>query len=98
VPGEVERMMTDELPTFEGSRVRHGTVSGYAIHEKRKERPCDPCYFARQKYDHDLAAQPPKVVANRARAAIQRKALKALVHRHLEEYNELYREFREESK
>lgn len=59
---------------FDGSSVRHGTQSGWSLHKKRGERPCDPCYQAKQSYDKRRKAAPESVQHHRDFARAQSRA------------------------
>lgn len=78
--------------TFPGSKTRHGTNSGWAKHVKAGERPCVPCYAAKQEYDRRRRAAGPTQVKSRQNARAQFRAYQALVREHPERYRELYAE------
>lgn len=77
------------------TRTRHGTHSGWALHTALGERPCDPCYRAKQAYSAARNGQMPQTLLNRAYARAQGKAEKELKHRHPDEYRDLYEAFRD---
>jgi hypothetical protein len=80
--------------TFADSRVRHGTQSGWRLHQDRGERPCDPCYFAKQAYDQRRKEVPQERIRNRLHARAQTIANQRLK----ELYPDLYRVFYLEAK
>lgn len=84
--------MNAPTDTFAGSRVRHGTHSGWRLHQKRGERPCDPCYRAKADYNRRRRSAPDLVRAARRAARAQRLAYKELAHRYPAEYAALYAE------
>lgn len=81
---------------FPGSTVRHGTHSGWTRHIKAKERPCDPCYRAKEDYDKRRRAAPEQTRLNRLHARAQGRALRALAHKYPDEYRALYVAYRAE--
>lgn len=82
--------------TWEQTKTRHGTHSGWQKHQELGERPCDACYAAKQAYDRERLTATDKQKANRARAWAQNHAKTELVRRHRAEYLTLYREFKDE--
>ena len=76
--------------TFENSLTRHGTPSGFTLHQKREERPCDACIRAKQEYDKRLRSAPEKTRKNRLHARAQQRAYSDLKRLHLDEYRDLY--------
>ena len=76
--------------TFENSLTRHGTTSGWALHQKRKEKPCDACVRAKQEYDKRLRSAPNKARLNRLYARAQGRAYSDLKRLHPAEYQALY--------
>lgn len=76
--------------TFENSLTRHGTTSGWALHQKREERPCDACVRAKREYDQRLRSAPEKARENRLRARAQGRAESDLRRLHPAEYQALY--------
>lgn len=80
---------------FPGSKTRHGTLSGWRKHQTEgDERPCDPCYFAKQEYDARLRTSTPRQIKQRQAARAQQRALQALARLHAEEYQALYAQAR----
>jgi hypothetical protein len=80
---------------FEGHKVRHGTASGWRLHQELgHDRPCDPCYRAKAAYDARRRSAPLETQRNRAHAAAQHRAHKRLVHM----FPELYKKFYDEEK
>jgi hypothetical protein len=77
---------------FRDSNVRHGTYSGYSKHQSLRERPCDPCYFAKQAYDFRWRSAPDRVRKSRIEAMAQTRALKRLSSAHRDEYVAYYRQ------
>lgn len=82
--------------TFPGSRIRHGTHSGWTRHIRDGERPCDPCYAAKAQYDRRRRSAPEVIRASRLRARAQHRAYQALAHKYPDEYAALYRQFCDE--
>jgi len=78
--------------TFSGSKTRHGTNSGWSRHQTLGERPCDPCYAAKQEYDQRRRLAPERVLQSRAAAAAQMRAYRRLAHMHPAMYAALYAE------
>lgn len=70
---------------------RHGTNAGFSAHQVAGERPCDPCYRAKQAYDRRRLSATPYQAANRRAAKAQSRALQILRHNHEDEYQVLYR-------
>lgn len=75
-------------------RTRHGTQSGWRLHQELGERPCDPCWFAKSEYDKERLKATDKQIANRQRAQAQQRAMSELTRRHPEEYRKLYETFK----
>lgn len=73
---------------------RHGTPSGWAAHQRRGERPCDPCYRAKQEYDRRRKSAPVQVIKSRLSARAQIKAYGELARRYPDEYQRLYQEWK----
>lgn len=76
--------------TFENSMTRHGTNSGWSLHQKREEHPCDACVRAKREYDQRLRSAPEKARDNRLRARAQGRAYSDLKRLHPAEYRALY--------
>ena len=76
--------------TWENTTVRHGTQSGWWLHRKLKERPCDPCYNAKAEYDRNIKSAPNRVIMSRLAARAQAMSNKQLRHNHPAEYKALY--------
>lgn len=81
---------------WETAKTRHGTPSGWRLHQELKERPCDACYQAKKEYDIRRKGQSEQTLRNRASARAQGKAYRELSQRYPEEYRELYEWFKEE--
>ena len=77
---------------FPGSKVRHGTASGARLHQRLDERPCDPCYTAKQEYDQRYHSAPEMARRSRASAAAQARAYRRLAHMYPTLYAALYAE------
>lgn len=73
---------------------RHGTHSGWSLHQRLGERPCDACLRAKQAYDARWRAAPERQRRNRASAKAQRLAYAELAHMFPELYRRLYDEYR----
>lgn len=86
-----------EPVSWENTTVRHGTQSGWRLHQHLGERPCDPCYRAKAAYDAERKSQPAETIKSRISAAAQRRALTELSHRHKAEYDELYVELKRQA-
>lgn len=81
------------MPTdWTNTTVRHGTRSGWALHQSLAERPCTPCYLAKKNYDKAQKLAPERKRKARLNAAAQGKAYVALAHAHPEEYRKAYQE------
>lgn len=78
--------------TFSNSKTRHGTPSGYRLHQILGERPCDACVRAKQEYDRRRLQASDLQLKNRMRARAQNRAKTRLVHLYPDEYLALYRE------
>lgn len=79
-----------ETDFFPDSTTRHGTLSGWRKHIKIGERPCDPCYFAKQEYDQRRLKAPGPLRRNRLRARAQARATTRLRNMFPEEWKVLY--------
>ena len=80
------------MSTWTTTKTRHGTVSGWRFHQLMRERPCEPCYEAKQAYDKRRRETPEQQQMNRLRARAQHQALQELAQRYPEEYRALYEE------
>lgn len=76
--------------TFENSLTRHGTPSGWSLHQSRGERPCDACYRAKSEYDRRRNSAPEQTRKNRLNARAQARANSDLKRLHPAEYQALY--------
>jgi hypothetical protein len=83
-------MPTEQLPTFMGSKTRHGTYSGHNLHRRRGEEPCDACWTAMSEYNARRTAATDVKHSNRLRARAQGRALIKLSHTFPQEYREFY--------
>lgn len=86
----------EPVENFPGSKTRHGTHSGFTKHVKAGERPCDPCYRAKEAYDDAYRGQPQQVIKKRLAARAQGRASMALRQKYPEEYKALYAQFKAE--
>jgi hypothetical protein len=84
--------LEDEQATFAGSTVRHGTTSGWRRHQTLGQRPCDPCYQAKQAYDHRYATAGDTQRKRRLGAKAQSLALQRLKAQYPGEYRAYYEE------
>ena len=84
------------MRTWDTTRTRHGTQSGWRLHQSLGERPCDPCYRAKQEYDARRKASSRQQVKARLAAKAQNRAYMALAHRYPDEYRDLYDQFKRE--
>lgn len=75
---------------------RHGTASGFAAHQRAGERPCDPCYRAKQKYDQRYRSAPDRTRRSRLSARAQQQATSELARRYPDEYRQLYLKFKQD--
>lgn len=66
------------------TKCRHGTTSGWALHTKLGERPCDACHRANQ-------AEAAAAERRRLRSSAQMAAFKILYLAHPEEYAAAYK-------
>jgi hypothetical protein len=85
------------MRSWETTRVRHGSHSGWTLHRDLGERPCDPCYKAKQAYDRRRKAAPEETIRNRAHARAQSRAYRELASMFPQLYKQLYEEHRERS-
>lgn len=85
-------MSTAEMPTFGGSKTLHGSNSGFTKHQYLGERPCDPCYQAKAKYDARRKSATEQVRRSRDSSLAQRKAYSRLAHMYPTLYSEFYAE------
>ena len=87
-------------PTWENTTRRHGTQSGYLLHQQLDEDPCGACYQAKAEYDRRWRAAPDKARRSRllakaqGRAAVKMRALYPKVWQAL--YEEAKQELAEE--
>ena len=81
-------------PTFQGSRTRHGTNSGWRKHQSLGETPCDACWKAKSDYDKRRLQATDQQIKNRKYAKAQNRALMKLK----DLYPDAYRDFYEEAK
>lgn len=84
--------MTD----FKDSKTRHGTTSGWSLHQKRSERPCDACYQAKASYDRTIRDKDVKQRRIKVASRAQAYANKMLKQSHPEEYREYYLQSKEQ--
>ncbi len=80
------------MERFSGSTTRHGTQSGWRLHQRRGEEPCYPCWLAKSEYDKRRKDVPEERLRNRRHASAQQRALKRLKDAHPEEYRQYYAE------
>jgi hypothetical protein len=67
--------------------INHGTVSGYNIHLRRGERPCEDCHQARLEWQRNRYPTLKNKVSPRAKA--RHRAMRLIVSAHMDEYREL---------
>lgn len=70
--------------------VRHGTNSGFSLHQDLGEDPCNACYTAKQVYDAQRRSAPFERVNARLHATAQGRASQRLRRLHPEEYKWFY--------
>jgi hypothetical protein len=75
---------------------RHGTITGYARHQRRGEKPCERCAAAKSKYDKKRRLEPMKLKMSRLQAKAQSQATSKLRRNHAEEYQILYQEAKQQ--
>jgi hypothetical protein len=75
---------------------RHGTHSGWSLHITLRERPCDPCYHAKQQYDRRRRSAPEQTRRSRLSAKAQIGAYRELAHRYPDEYRAAYQRIKAE--
>lgn len=80
----------DEPVSWASTSVRHGTPSGWSLHQRLGERPCDPCYRAKADYDTRQRALPAKIARDRQHAKAQAVATTWLRQAHPAEWADLY--------
>ena len=78
------------MNTWETTRARHGTCSGYVTHQNMGEQPCGPCWQAKSEYEKRRLADPAKKMRNRDAATAQARALRELRLAHEAEYAAMY--------
>ncbi len=89
--GSIEPEKPEPGKTFPGSRVRHGTTSGYNLHKELGDEPCNACAMAKAHYDWRWRSSDQNTRKNRLRAKAQALSLAELRRRHADEYDEIYR-------
>jgi hypothetical protein len=78
---------------FAGSKVRHGTQSGWSKHLDMGEDPCPACHAAKSKYDKSRRdASSDLKRRNRLFATAQHRAKTRLTYLYPDVYHELYLE------
>lgn len=82
---------------FPNSNTRHGTPSGWTLHQELGERPCTACYQARAAYDARRNQEPKRRDRALVRSRAQARALSELRRRYPDEYRELYERFKGEA-
>lgn len=84
------------MKDWTNTKIRHGTQSGWSLHQKLGENPCDACYRAKQQYDKRFRLAPAKTRQSRLNARAQAKAHSELSARHPDEYAELYLRYKQQ--
>lgn len=79
--------------TFKGSKVRHGTESGWRKHQELGERQCTPCYQAKAAADKRRRGTPRATLISRARSRAQQRALLMLARQFPARFKILYRSY-----
>lgn len=77
---------------WENTITRHGTNSGWRLHQTLNEQACDACTRAKQKYDKNRRNLPTNKIKARANASAQARAKTKLANKHKTEYQQLYQE------
>src|SRR5262245_51554790 len=83
------------MKQFPNSKVRHGTYSGWSRHIEANERPCTPCYNAKQQYDYRRREAPLVRLKSRLSATAQFRAYQRIAHQYPRLYAKLYKEERD---
>jgi len=77
---------------WEETTIRHGTNSGYSLHGRLGERPCDACYRAKQQYDKRWRSISSRTIQSRIAARAQGRAATRLRHMFPDIWAVLYQE------
>jgi len=92
-PSDPYRHRKDHLMrSWATTSVRHGTHSGWTLHTQLKERPCDPCYRAKQAYDHRRKSAGLAQLRARKKARAQAIATRQLRRKYPGVWRQLYAE------
>lgn len=70
--------------------MKHGTPTGYRMHQRHHETPCLECASAKQAADAEYISRPEVRAHRRITLKAKRQALTALAHRYPEAYARLY--------
>lgn len=84
------------MADWKTTKTRHGTHSGWRLHQALGQRPCTPCYNAKAEYDRRRLSAPEYVRKNRLSAKAQSKAYQVLKRLYPEEYRILFEGFRDQ--
>jgi len=76
--------------TWASTSRRHGTQSGWNLHQQLNEKPCDACYAAKAKYDKRRLDVPIHALKNRLHATAQGRATAQLRNMHPDDWKRLY--------
>jgi hypothetical protein len=97
LPYQVEPMSTATLDrqtrTFPGSKIRHGTLSGFRRHYQLKERPCPDCYTAGRARQLDRQSDPGWMKRHNELSRAEGRAHAALTRAFPDEFRKLQRKF-----
>jgi len=85
-------MTTGKSRSWKTTKTRHGTHSGWALHQELNERPCDPCYQAKATYDRRRKDAPEVTRRSRVSAKAQQRAYGELARLYPDVYRALYQQ------
>ncbi len=89
-------MSADTGRAFAGSKVRHGTNSGWREHQRRGQDPCSACWDAKSAYDKRRLSATDLRNRSRLAARAQARAYGALARMYPGIYRELYQQAKQE--
>jgi hypothetical protein len=82
--------------SFAGSKVRHGTASGWRKHQTLGEAPCPACCAAKAAYDARRQGTPGRTRQSRDHSKAQGRAYSRLAHLHPDDYRRFYEQAKAE--
>jgi len=84
------------LTDWSNTRIRHGTRSGWNLHRKLDQRPCDACYKAQADSNKRYRSSDARTRRARQTTRAQMLAYGRLARNHPEEWRELYEAAKQE--